>query len=573
MSRFVGASTRDLVERLSRSSYRHEGSTGTSDEGMYEVAETPVLGDKTEQARSEALVIVTAWDRRWLGLAVHNIAAGVVSTALPLAVYPFMTCNLNMEGTQTLSVRMLLVLPLALKPFLMVMVDCFPSSNAIGRRRPWLALGWIIAAAALVRIYFISQPDPYFRDRKIVGTAAGDLTASQLRSVNDDAPSKGALYALFMVIATSGYVVADVAADGLTRQVTAHHLQRTEFENGLLSPLLVKLRTTAMLTTFPFMGVAMSGWDYGGDFDFTLEFTQVMLIVGVVALLPVPLVWTMIDEKASSRLSIGKYARGAWRLLRDSASSQVLMIRFISAVFNGFSSIAVNPVAFYYAGVQPLNDNVVSFVAAVVVLFAVVYVEKKGWNLDYRIVIIAATCIVLALDCGATLFTIWGVVRSQWFWIGLPVMEAIPSALDYVILTELLAELAEPDMQLLGAAVVSAVATVGGALGLALSKHVGARFDVSNAAVMRDSPSVRAQLSAVFLLAYAAQAAAVASVAALPRHAADARERRKRREPSTPRALALAALLLFGGALAAAVHALSVADATACLAIAAGTGC
>ncbi|KAL4157607.1 hypothetical protein PRNP1_006629 [Phytophthora ramorum] len=39
-------------------------------------------------------------------------------TVLPLSVHPFLTCNLNMEGTQTLSARALLGLPLLGLPLL-----------------------------------------------------------------------------------------------------------------------------------------------------------------------------------------------------------------------------------------------------------------------------------------------------------------------------------------------------------------------------------------------------------------------------------------------------------------------
>lgn len=60
-------------------------------------------------------------------------------------------------------------------------------------------------------------------------------------------------------------------------------------------------RTAAVLATFPFMDVAMSGWDYGGDFDFTLEFTEVTVIIGAVAATTLPFVWWTIDEVLAAR--------------------------------------------------------------------------------------------------------------------------------------------------------------------------------------------------------------------------------------------------------------------------------
>uniref|UniRef100_H3H101 Uncharacterized protein n=1 Tax=Phytophthora ramorum TaxID=164328 RepID=H3H101_PHYRM len=308
-----------------------------------------------------------------------------------------------MEGTQTLSARALLGLPLlglpwALKPIFAAMV-----------------LGWAVSSTALIAIFFRDQPTPYFQDRKLV--------AQQMSSIKLDAPSHGAYYVVLMCVASVGYVLADVAADELSRDVATHHFgvsESPQAEDGVFQPVMTKYRVFAMLFCFLLMGVGMSGWGYGGDFDFSLDYTQVMLLVGLVALLPVLLLSFGVSETARERRSLRQSLREIWSLVHKRGLSNVLLCRFMGGVCAGVSATAVNPVAFYYAGVQPLNDTVVSFVAICVVLWGLNSVDKKGWDVDYRTVIVVGTIITLVLACGTTLFTIWGVVRSQWFWIGLP---------------------------------------------------------------------------------------------------------------------------------------------------------
>ncbi|KAH7460411.1 uncharacterized protein KRP23_14776 [Phytophthora ramorum] len=163
-----------------------------------------------------------------------------------------------MEGTQTLSARALLGLPWALKPIFALFAG--PS-----RRLRWIA------------IFFRDQPTPYFQDRKLVGTPLVEVSAQQMSSINLDAPSHGAYYVVLMCVASVGYVLADVAADELSRDVATHHFgvsESPQAEDGVFQPVMTKYRVFAMLFCFLLMGVGMSGWDYGGDFDFSLEYTQ-----------------------------------------------------------------------------------------------------------------------------------------------------------------------------------------------------------------------------------------------------------------------------------------------------------
>ncbi|KAL4130420.1 hypothetical protein PRIC2_006417 [Phytophthora ramorum] len=323
-----------------------------------------------------------------------------------------------------------------------------------------------------------------------------------MSSIKLDAPSHGAYYVVLMCVASVGYVLADVAADELSRDVATHHFgvsESPQAEDGVFQPVMTKYRVFAMLFCFLLMGVGMSGWGYGGDFDFSLEYTQVMLL--------------------------------------------------------------------------PLNDTVVSFVAICVVLWGLNSVDKKGWDVDYRTVIIVGTIITLVLACGTTLFTIWGVVRSQWFWIGLPVMEAIPSALDYTISTAVLSEVADPNAHTTMSSLVTSVSFLAGPLGLAVSKCIDAQFDVTNEDVMTDTTPVREQIMATFFIAYGMQLASLLWLFALSKHEKDARELKLRDSTSAVRGAGLLILLSASLLLVVAVHSLSVFEPTSCLGVSGGKGC
>ncbi|KAG7385479.1 hypothetical protein PHYPSEUDO_001429 [Phytophthora pseudosyringae] len=353
-----------------------------------------------------------------------------------------------------------------------------------------------------------------------------------------------------------GFTLADVAADELIRDVATHHFGMSSSprdEDTVFEPVMTR--------------------DYGGDFDFSLEYTQVMLIIGLVALVPALLLGFTVSETPRDRRSFYQALHDIWSLVHNSGLNYVLLCRFVGGAFAGVSATAVNPVAFYYADVQPLNDTVVSFVAIVGVLWALSWVDKKGWNVNYRTVIVVGTITTLALDLGATMFTIWDVVRSQWFWIGLPVMEAIPSALDYTISTVILTEVADPSAHFTMSGLLTSVSFLAGPLGLAVAKYVGAQFDVSNQDVMTDTTHAREQLTMTFFIAYAMQLASLLWLFALPKHASEALELKLQSGTSTVRGVGLLLLLATSLPFVVAVHVLSVYEPTACLDFSGGPGC
>ncbi|ETM98669.1 hypothetical protein PPTG_19365 [Phytophthora nicotianae INRA-310] len=594
MGPFVDPSAKDLMERLSRwslSQHEHAAEFYHGPEHAKETKITPesaftVLGsplhsqqltprDLQKATGQSEQPFVDIWDRRWSGLVLHSIVVGIVSTVLPLCVYPFLTCNINMEGTQTLSARTLLGLPYALKPVFTLFTHCFPLPSGC-RLRSTMILGWTVTAVALIAIFFQDQPTPYFQDRELVGTPLSELSTQQMNSINLDAPSHGAFYVMLMSIASVGYVLADVAADELIRDVATHHFDvfsSQRDEDVVLQPVITKYRVFAMLGSFLFMGVGMSGWDYGGDFDFTLEYTQVMLLTGITSLLLVLSLSFTVSESPRVRHSLRQSLSEIWGFMQNCGLNRVLLCRFAGGVFAGVSATAVNPVAFYYAGVQPLNDTVVSFVAIIVVLWALNWVGKKDWSVDYRAVIVVGTVVVLALDLGATMFTIWDIVRSQWFWIGLPVMEAIPSVLDYTISTFVLTETVDPSRRATVSGLVTSVSFLAGPLGLAISKYIDAQFDVTNQDIMTDTAEVREEIMATFLIAYGMQLLSLLWLLSLPKSANESRALKTRSGTSTARAVGLLVLLGLSLMFVATVHTLSVYEPTSCMRVAGGKGC
>ena len=126
------------------------------------------------------------------GLYVQYAAVGFVSSALPATLYGFFLGYLRVNSYVYATAGQVILLPWSCKLLFGIVNDRVPIQGY--RRKPYIALGWSLCAAALLVLACHDMP------------LAGDADAS-------------AHFSMWMALAALGYIVADVAADGLTAEL------------------------------------------------------------------------------------------------------------------------------------------------------------------------------------------------------------------------------------------------------------------------------------------------------------------------------------------------------------------
>jgi hypothetical protein len=123
-------------------------------------------------------------------------------------------------------------------------------------------------------LIFLSKqtlPEPYYCIDKNTGNYIDSIC-------NPTAPEKGGEYALLMCLAAFGYVVADVAADGLMVQYA--HREPLELRGGTQT-MAYLVRSLGISVAVALVGLCMNGKVYQGSFDWTLTFNQICGILAV----------------------------------------------------------------------------------------------------------------------------------------------------------------------------------------------------------------------------------------------------------------------------------------------------
>ena len=134
-------------------------------------------------------------------------------------------------------------------------------------------------------------PPPYWCHSNVTGEA---LTSQP--PCNEHAETQGGRYALMMMAAALGYVVADVAADGLTVEFARREVAE---RRGRTQTTAYMVRTIGVITASLLVGLGMNGAEYNGSFKSGLSFNAICGILAVPAALMVPISWFFVQDRKS----------------------------------------------------------------------------------------------------------------------------------------------------------------------------------------------------------------------------------------------------------------------------------
>ncbi|CAH0517503.1 unnamed protein product [Peronospora belbahrii] len=375
-----------------------------------------------------------------------------------------------------------------------------------------------------------------------------------------------------MMLASLGYMIADVASDGL---VVEFAQREPENIRGNIQSTVYLVRSMAMILAALLVGFGLNGQDYGGSFTWTLTMSHLMLIFSLLSLAAIPAaLWLVQEPSLGDRVPyFTEYMRSLWVLIQNSAVVQILAYRFFSGIFDGFTITAGDPIQRYWARVHPLNESLFS-VLGLAVFSAALYVTKRiglGWS--WRRVIAWTTVSVIAMDAIVGMLTIWDVVRSQWFWLGTPILEELPQAMNFLVSTFVVVELAELGNEAAVYGLLTTVSNLSSPFSSCISKNVNALFDVTVTDIIYDSIHVRWQVTWTFVIAYSMKLLSLAWLPLLPRQKRETQLLKRRARLWLWGGVGSISIFLFAFLWSITTNLLSIFPNTACLVLAGGSGC
>ncbi|RLN88738.1 hypothetical protein BBJ28_00027103 [Nothophytophthora sp. Chile5] len=555
----------DVFQRLSVVS-------GTKDPelGSYVGVKTPDGATETEfeggALRPGGMPVLTSRDT--IGLLFQYAAVGIVYGMLPETIYPFLQQYLNCSGAQVAAAKELVVLPWSFKVFYGIISDCFPLFGY--RRRPYMIIGWTICFAMLLTMAIMPVGQPYYTVSSDRDVDTADYTPEIEARINYDAPAQGAKYVMIMFFAAFGYVMADVCADSIVCELAQ---QEPLAKRGKTQSAIYTVRTVLVIFGELLTGFCFNGEEYGGDFNFSLSFPQLMIIMTVLTVPVIPITWFFIKEEKKPRADFRKYISEFWKLLCTRVMYQVIAYNFFAGIFSSISYTASSPVQSYMVDVTPINSTLSDILGHVCFMTGIMVTSKYGLHWNWRWMIVATGIVVMVVDCAVALLTVWDVFRSQWFWLGPPIAVQVPGGVAWIIALFVTVELAGIGNEGAVYGLMTTVGNVSSPFATTLTLLIDGPFNITNARVQTDDYSIRADITYTIIISYAMTVFSWVFLFLLPKQKAATQELARTGGSSKILGGLTIFYLAFSLVWSIMSNTLAIFDSTSCLLIAGGSGC
>uniref|UniRef100_M4B4S5 RxLR effector candidate protein n=1 Tax=Hyaloperonospora arabidopsidis (strain Emoy2) TaxID=559515 RepID=M4B4S5_HYAAE len=430
-----------------------------------------------------------------------------------------------------------------------------------------MLIGWALCCSMLFLMASFPEPAPYYGDPSMPFTSPDDWTDSQHKSINVDAPDAANKYVLPMMMAAFGYLLVEVPADA----VTIAYAQREQIgSRGRLQSWIHSFRMGFSAIGALAVAVAFNGAEYGGSFDFSLTFPQLMFVMGCVCLPLGPAAWFLVRERRVDPPKFGVYMAQFWQVLHKRAVYQVTAYKFFSGVFNNFNIVSSSNIKLYWVHATPFNASVMAIAGTFTYAGTLAVMAQRGLRWNWRIAIAASVIFGVVTDCTMTMLVTWDIIRSQWFWLGVPVIGEVPHAVRFIVSNYIVVELIEQGTEGALYGLLTTTNHVAAPFGRTIAKLINARFHVWKEDIIADTYETRRNVTFMIWLCYGMKLVSLLFLPLLPNQRESTQTLRRRGQVSRYKGMWMMVILTIALMWFTIVNILSMNPATKCWTVTGG---
>ena len=481
----------------------HDEANLDSKELEESVLDCSVVGTCTEHRQRMATSNRKPWRCGNLALPVHYVAAGILLNLAQGLLYGVLLGTMAVPGRVYVTARIFVLAPWCLKCVFGWISDCFPINGF--HRKFYSAYGWALSMLAHVLLAFLfKEPSipKYCKDSNLGGL--GNYVPAA--GVCNPQAEEGA-HTLVVLIALSvlGTTVAESAADGLTMECAQSWQQSDARGRIIMQSMALRLLGGSMGSCF--LAFCFNSRKHLGWFDWELSFELINIgmacLGGCMTLLWIFLAQEDLPEIAPRNCvdcgvrfcglcaccglcqppqsimvptntfhNASTHCQDAWNLhkrlsktLCSSLFARFLLFQLLSSVLCWMCSPADDMMKRYWAQVQQMQEQLGDVTVSLIFTVFITLAERILLRIDWR----SLTALGAVFGCAgyATIGTVTalGILRDQYFYLVIDLVQQTPRALNFLVGTWIVSEISPERLEATIFGVVASVHSLAPVLG------------------------------------------------------------------------------------------------------------
>ncbi len=368
--------------------------------------------DNSEGAQLQTGEMAHPWSWDYFGLYYQYIAVGAFYGSMNPLMYPIFKQLLGMPSYSVKGGYQVMTVWWSLKLFIGGFSDCFPIFGY--RRKPYILAGWLGAVVMVIILMTLGQP------------------------AKGDAPYP---YLVLLSLVNLFYIWGDVACDGML----ADYAQREPIhKRGQLQSTIYFIRFITMSGVASLMAFGFSSEEYGGDFDWGFKLPEYLIILVVIGALGLYPYYRLKEEPIHKRKSYTEHFSRLFNRMKLDAFWRVVAFSFLVHFFAYFNNTAAYDIMQTWCGTKPWVDGLFSNVIAYLFMSSGIWVTKRYFlNTSWRKLLTVLIIFMAFTTYIPQIIIDTGLVRSQFFYVGAPLMHQFIYGMFFIVCTFCAVEIAE----------------------------------------------------------------------------------------------------------------------------------
>jgi len=487
---------------------------------------------------------VKVWSMEYFGLFYQYFAVGIFIGAMNPLMYPVFSYILGMPSYTVKGAFQVLTMWWSFKVFIGALSDCVPIYGY--RRKPYIIAAWSCVVVLTGGLIAMGQPKP------------GDSPIG---------------YLLLLSAINLAVVWGDVACDGLLTDLAKQEPIETR---GRLQSSIYTIRFIATAIVGSIMAFSFSSKEYGGTFDWGFRLDQFAIILLGVALIGIYPYCKLKDTPGHERKNYIAQFSTLFGHIRLNAVWRVIMFSFLVHFFAYFSNAAAYDIERQWCGAEPWVDGLFGSVLSNLIVAIGIWCTKKYFlNTSWRKLLAITITGIAVLSYIPSVLIDFAVIRSQFFYVGAPLVNQFIYGIFFIVSTFCAVEVAQNGSEGIMFGLITTVGNLSSPFATIISANIAAQFNLylPGTKTLDDSHDGRLRMFALDSTLFVLQLIAIPCLFVLPAQKAQVQALVQSGRQNLTAAIIVVVVLIFCLAWAVMGNFLQIFKSTACLKLVGGDGC